>query len=209
MHHQRRMHERRDRQRIPGRRIAAHHAGTRACCKKAAAGIRVVPSKSTALRRCRAISAKLRSRAGAAGERRRNGAGAAGSCVERLVRGAMNRIDVRPLAHAPGSTGWRGRATSPCSEDPAGAQDRAAHQDCRSTAAHPALLVSADSKSATAVESQQGAPRRRPRRARPVESASQGPPRRSSPRRWRGRNHAGSSATHACRISTLRASESN
>ena len=53
--------------------------------KKAALVMLVVPSKSTALRRCRATWAKLRSRAGAAGNGRRSAEAALSSRVRGLI----------------------------------------------------------------------------------------------------------------------------
>lgn len=46
-----------------------------------------------------------------------------------------------------------------------------------------------------------------PQPKKPAASASPGPPPHNPLQRWHGHNHAGNSATHACRISMLRASK--
>ena len=95
VHHQRRMHEHGMRQRIPGRRLSAHHEALEHGKESHGSDTRrTVEIHGAAALTCNLGKAQIEGRSGRG--RKRNQRRCGGFLRERLVRDAMNRVDVRP-----------------------------------------------------------------------------------------------------------------
>ena len=185
---------------------ACHGApsGTQAWRKKRRRVMRVAPSKlHGAAALPRDPREKLRSRAGARATGVRSAVGGLCSGSGLVVTRESSRYPA--IAHARRLNRLAVRATRRC-RSRQHALEIGRVRDHRPTAGIRRLSFRR-AEIFAAVESEQARRPPRPPPRPPVASASPARPRRSSPRRWHGRSRAGSSATPACRISTLRASE--